>query len=150
MKKQEQAAVVRLVRHMKQLQAQIKTPYIGDASEEEVRRIIYLLFEFTRTPSYSLPSKHAIEQLVGLFRGCEARDYCYISRGELAAIIRKIAGEIGSDHRLLVILNKGYEEMTDNQLYDDGRWNYKPTPLYELLTDLHANPQMYGKDGERI
>ena len=141
---------MRLVRHMKQLQAQIEKPNTEHATEEEVRRIIYLLFEFTNKPTYRLPSKHDIEQLVGLFRGCEDREYGYISRGELAAIIRKIAEENGSDYQLLVILNRGHEKMTDNQLYDEGRWNYKPTQLYRLLVNLHANPQMYCRSGERV
>ena len=31
----------------------------------------------------------------------------------------------------------------DNELYDNGTWNYKPTAVTDLLTMLHTNPQMF-------
>lgn len=145
MKKSEQAAVVRLVRHMKQIQAQVAKPETGNATEEEVKKVIDLLWEWTPRASYRLPSKHIMENLVGLLRGCEDREYCYISRGEVAAIIRKMAEKPAG--RFMVVLNEGWRDMTDNQLYDDGKWNYKPTPLAGLLANLHMNPQMFNVDG---
>jgi hypothetical protein len=84
-----------------------------------------------------------MEKLVGLFRGCAERDYCYISRGDVARIIRRMHDTMFTEERpeLSIILNKGYENMTDTQLYDDGKWNYKETSLVELLWNMHANPQ---------
>ena len=141
--------MVRLVRHMKKLQAQIAKPERDNATEEEVRTIISLLWEWTMIPNQKLPSKHVMEKLVGMFRGCGDREYCYISRGELASIIRKLAKETSIGSSLMVILNKGWQDMTDNELYDNGRWNYRPTPLVELLFNIQANPQMFGRYGER-
>jgi hypothetical protein len=147
MTKSEQAAVVRLVRHMKQLQAQVAKPKRSDATEEEVKTLIELLWEWHPYPRYELPSKHVIEKLVGLMRGCEDREYCYISRGETAAVIRKMAENFDSGS--CVILSEGWRNMSDVELYDKGKWNYKPTPLVDLLFNLHANPQMFNRNGDR-
>lgn len=141
--------MVRLVRHMKKLQAQIARPETSDATEEEVRTIIGLLWEWTQTPNQKLPSKHVMENLVGLFRGCGDREYCYISRGGLASVIRRLADDRPFGGELSVILNDGWRDMTDNELYDDGRWNYRPTPLVELLANIHTNSQMFDRDGGR-
>ena len=82
-----------------------------------------------------------VENLVGLMRGCEAREYCYISKQDVARIIleesKKMLGH--------VILNKDADKMTDVQLYEDGKWNYKPTPLVELLWDMQANPNKFSE-----
>ena len=74
MKKSEQAAVVRLVRHMKQLQAQVAKPEVSNATDEEVLKLFELLWEWTPTPRHKLPSKHVIENLVGLMRGCQPHE----------------------------------------------------------------------------
>ena len=44
-----------------------------------------------------------------------------------------------------VILNNHADKMTDVQLYEDGKWNYKPTPLVELLWDMQANPNKFSE-----
>lgn len=142
MKKSEQAAVVRLVRHMKQLQAQVAKPEVSNATDEEVLKLLGLLWEWTPTPRHKLPSKHVIENLVGLMRGCQPREYCYISRGDVARIIREESKKLGLDHHLWVNLCKNADQMTDNELYDNGMWNYKPTALVDLLWNMHCNPQL--------
>lgn len=143
MKKSEQAAVVKLVRHMQQVQAQVAKPEISDATDEEVLMLFELFWEWTPTPRHQLPSKTVIENLVGLMRGCQPRDYCYISRGNVARIIREEAKKLDICRPLSVYLCKGAEEMTDNELYDNGTWNYKPTALVDLLWNMHCNPQLF-------
>jgi hypothetical protein len=145
MKKSEKAAVVRLVRHMKQLQAQVANPEVSDATDEEVLKLFELLWEWTPTPRHKLPSKHVIENLVGLMRGCQPREYCYISRGDVARIIRKEANNRGTSRPLSVCLNEDADQMTDNELYDNGRWNYKETGLVDLLWNMHCNPQLLSR-----
>ena len=139
MTKSEQAAVVRLVRHMQQLQEQVAKPEISDATDEEVLKLFELLWEWTPTPRYMLPSKHVIENLVGLMRGCEPRAYCYISRGDVARIIREESKKLGTGRPLSVHLCNDADKMTDNELYDNGKWNYKPTALVGLLWNMHCN-----------
>ena len=145
MKKSEKAAVVRLVSHMKQLQAQVANPEVSDATDEEVLKLFELFWEWTPTPRHKLPSKHVIENLVGLMRGCQPRDYCYISRGDVARIIRKEANNCGTSSPLSVCLNEDADQMTDNELYDNGRWNYKETGLVDLLWNMHCNPQLLSR-----
>ena len=142
MKKSEQAAVVRLVRHMQALQRQITKPSCNDATDEEVLKLFELLWEWTQTPRHELPSKTVIENLVGLMRGCQSREYCYISRGDVARIIREEAKKLGTGRPLSVYLCKDADQMTDNELYDNGTWNYKPTTLVDLLWNMHCNPQL--------
>jgi hypothetical protein len=142
MKKSEQAAVVKLVRHMKQLQAQVAKPSCKNATDEEVLKLFELLWEWTPTPRHKLPSKHVIENLVGLMRGCQPREYCYISRGDVARIIREESKKLGLGRPLSVNLCKNADQMTDNELYDNGTWNYKPTALVDLLWNMHCNPQL--------
>ena len=145
MKKSEKATVVRLVRHMKQLQTQVANPEVSDATDEEVLKLFELFWEWTPTPRHKLPSKHVIENLVGLMRGCQPRDYCYISRGDVARIIRKEANNCGTSSPLSVCLNEDADQMTDNELYDNGRWNYKETGLVDLLWNMHCNPQLLSR-----
>ena len=147
MRKSEEAAVVRLVRHMKMLQAQIAKPERSEATEEEVKRVIELLWEWTPQPLYDMPRKTLVEHLVALLRGCGDNEYCYISSDQLGAIIRKLASEPGDS--LTVVLGTGCGDMTDHQLYTFGKWNYKPTPLVDLLFDMQANPHMFNRDGNR-
>lgn len=142
MKKSEQAAVVKLVRHIKQLQAQVAKPEVSDATDEEVLKLFELLWEWTPTPRHKFPSKHVIENLVGLMRGCQPREYCYISRGDVARIIREEARKFGTGCPLSVHLCKDANLMTDNELYENGTWNYKPTALVDLLWNMHCNPQL--------
>lgn len=139
--------MVRLVRHMKTLQAKIAKPERSEATEEEVKRVIELLWEWTPSPVYDMPRKTLIEHLVALLRGCEYTEYCYISSDELGAIIRKMASEPGDS--LTVVLGDGCNDMTDHQLYTFGRWNYKPTPLVDLLFDMQANSHMFNRDGNK-
>ena len=142
MKKSEKAAVVRLVRHMKQLQAQVAKPEVSNATDEEVLKLFELFWEWTPTPRHKLPSKHVIENLVGLMRGCQPHEYCYISRGDVARIIREEAKKVGTGRPLSVHLCKNADKMTDNELYDNGTWNYKPTALVDLLWNMHCNSQL--------
>ena len=147
MRKSEEAAVVRLVRHMKTLQAKIATPERSEATEEDVKRVIELLWEWTPQPLYDLPKKNWIENLVALLRGCADTEYCYISSDQLGAIIRKLAIEPGDS--LTVVLGAGCGDLTDHQLYTFGKWNYKPTPLVDLFFNIQANPHMFNRDGQR-
>lgn len=89
MRKSEQAVVVRLVRHMQQLQRQISKPTAEWAKDEEVKTILGLLWEWTPNANQRLPSKHVIEQLVGLMRGCDERVPGYIGREKVAQILGK-------------------------------------------------------------
>lgn len=143
MKQNEKEAVVKLVRHMQELQRQITKPSYEDATDEEVLKLFELLWELTPSPRHKLPSKHVIENLVGLMRGCQPREYCYISRGDVARIIREESKKLGIGRPLSIILCKGADDMTDNELYDNGTWNYKETPLVDLLWNMHCNPQMF-------
>ena len=143
MRQNEKDAVVKLVRHMQGLQRQITKPSCEDATDEEVLNLFELLWEWTPSPRHKLPSKHVIENLVGLMRGCAPREYCYISRGEVAHIIREEAHQTDFGRPLSIILCKGADDMTDNELYDNGTWNYKETPLVDLLWNMHCNPQMF-------
>lgn len=145
MKQNEKAAVVKLVRHMQELQRQIAKPSREDATDEEVMKLFELLWEWTPTPRHNLPSKTVIENLVGLMRGCQPREYCYISRGDVARIIREESKKLGTGRQLSVILCKDADQMTDNELYDNGTWNYKPTALVDLLWNMHCNPQLIGE-----
>jgi hypothetical protein len=142
MKQNEKKAVVKLVRHMQGLQRQITKPSRENATDEEVLKLFELLWEWTPTPRHKLPSKHVIENLVGLMRGCQPREYCYISRGDVARIIREESKKLGLGRPLSVNLCKNADQMTDNELYDNGTWNYKPTALVDLLWNMHCNPQL--------
>ena len=142
MKQNEKEAVVKLVRHMQELQRQIAKPSREDATDEEVLKLFELFWEWTPTPRHKLPSKTAIENLVGLMRGCQPREYCYISRGDVARIIREESKKLGLGRPLSVNLCKNADQMTDNELYDNGTWNYKPTALVDLLWNMHCNPQL--------
>ena len=142
MKQNEKEAVVKLVRHMQELQRHAAKPSREDATDEEVLKLFELLWEWTPTPRHKLPSKHVIENLVGLMRGCQPREYCYISRGDVARIIREASKKPSICRPLSVNLCKGAKEMTDNELYDNGTWNYKPTALVDLLWNMHCNPQL--------
>ena len=141
MKQNEKEAVVKLVRHMQALQRQITKPSRENATDEEVLKLFELFWEWTPTPRHKFPSKHVIENLVGLMRGCQPRDYCYISRGGMARIIREESKKLGLGRPLSVNLCKNADQMTDNELYDNGTWNYKPTALVDLLWNIHCNSQ---------
>lgn len=143
MRQNEKEAVVKLVRHMQELQRLAAKPSREDATDEEVLKLFELLWEWTPTPRHKLPSKHVIENLVGLMRGCQPRKYCYISRGDVARIIREEAHQTDFGRPLSIILCKGADDMTDNELYDNGTWNYKEAPLVDLLWNMHCNPQMF-------
>ena len=148
MTKNEQAAVVRLLRRMNEMQRQISKPTTDDATDEEVLTLFRLFWTCKLKPVNVLPSKHVVERLVGWLRGCEDRDYCYISRGDVARIIR----EASKDTKGIltpVYLNDKAANMSDIELYYKGRWNYEPTPLVNLLLNVHANPQWYDSDGNR-
>lgn len=138
-KKAMTLAIVRLMRHIQSLQKQIKKPERSNATDEEVIALLKLLWEWTPQARYALPSKSAIENLVGLMRGCDSREYCYISRSDVARIIRKAKDEMG------IIFSKDSEEMNDVQLHNEGRWNYVETPLVDLLWNLHCNPSMFNE-----
>jgi len=150
MKKSEQAAVVRIIRHMQDLQRKISEPTIDDATEEEVLKILELFWEWTEKPNQYFPSKRVIERLVGLMRGCAPGEYGYISSSRLAEIIRKAATETPKGSLLSVKLSDGWRDMSLAKLYAGGFWNYCETPLVKLLYDLHCNPSMFGRDGERM
>ena len=141
MKQNEKEAVVKLVRHMQALQRQITKPSRKNATDEEVLKLFELFWEWTPTPRHKFPSKHVIENLVGLMRGCQPRDYCYISRGDVARIIREESKKLGLGRPPSVNLCKNADQMTDNELYDNGTWNYKPTALVDLLWNIHCNSQ---------
>lgn len=146
MRKNEEAAVVRLLRRMNEMQRQIKKPTTDDATDQEILTLIRLFWEYTPNARYPLPSKAVLEQLVGWLRGLEY-GYCYISCEDVARIIRK-----ASRYKSIispVILNAKAPEMTDLQLYEDGRWNYRETPLVELLFQLYLSSN-FNKNGERI
>ena len=143
MRQNEKDAVVRLVRHMQGLQRQIAEPTSDEATYEEVVQLIDMLWEWTPTPRHRLPSKHTVEMLVGLFRGCHPREYSYISRAEVARIIRKEANMFDNGSTLSVCLCKDADKMNNYELYDNGKWNYRETELVGLLFNLHANPQMF-------
>lgn len=140
MRKNEKQAVVNIIRHMQALQRQITKPSCDEATDEEVLKLLEMFWEWRPVPRYKLPSKHTIEKLVGLMRGCQPREYCYISRGDVARIIREEARRLHAEHDMAIDLNDGASNMTDNELYDNGRWNYRPTPLVDLLFQLHCNP----------
>lgn len=129
---------------MQHLQMQISSPTRDDATEEEVVNILSMLWEWTGAPNQPLPSKHKMEQLVGFFRGLERGGYCYISGAELAAIIRKYKGRSLLHDSLQVMLSQNVkDDWSDRQVYEDGRWNYKETPLAAMIFNLHCNPQMF-------
>ena len=83
-----------------------------------------------------------IENLVALMRGLE-HGYCYIGRQDVARIIRELADDNELGRSLSVRLGKGWRTMSDLELYEKGRWNYKRTPLVDLLYNLHCNPWMF-------
>ena len=143
MKQKEKDAVAKLVRHMQELQRQISEPSRDEATDEEVLKLFEMLWEWTPTPRYDLPSKHDIENLVGLMRGCHPRHYCYIRSGDVARIIREQQSPASSACRtgrmLSVRLCKGADKMTDKELYDKGKWNYRETELVSLLWEMHIN-----------
>jgi hypothetical protein len=147
MRKNEEAAVVRLLRKMNEMQRQIQKPTDDDgATDQEILTLIRLFWEYTPNARYPLPLATVLEPLVGWLRGLEY-GYCYISCEDVARIIRK-----ASRHKNIispVILNATAPEMTDLQLYEDGRWNYRETPLVELLFQLCLTSN-FDKDGERI
>ena len=142
MRKSERDAVLRLVRHMQDLQRQLVKPDAADATDKEIKTLFRLLWEWTDKPNQPMPSKHMLENLVGLMRGME-HGYCYVSRQDVARIIRELASDYGIGRALSVRLNRGWRTMTDLELYHKGRWNYKATPLVELLYNLHCNPYMF-------
>lgn len=139
MRKNEEEAVVNMMRHMQALQRQITKPSCAEATDEEVLKLLEMLWEWRPVPRYKLPGKHTIEQLVGFMRGCQRGGYCYISRGDVARIIREEARRPYAERNMAIDLNAGASNMTDNELYDNGRWNYRPTPLVDLLFQLHCN-----------
>lgn len=141
MTKNEKIAVVRLLRRMNEMQREIRKPTTDDATDEEVLKLFHLLWTFTPTPCYNLPGKHAVESLVGWLRGCQNGDYCYVSRCDVARIIRD-ASKSSESILSPVILNKGADKMTDSELYDHGKWNYKPTQLVDLLFNVYVNKTM--------
>lgn len=145
MKKSELSAVIKLVRHMQGLQRQITKPTTEDATDEEVEQLLQMLWEWMPRPNQPFPGKHTIENLVALMRGAENNNgYAYISRGDVARIIRNMAEKNALGSPMSVYLNKNYAEMTDDELYDNGRWNYRPTSLVKTLFDLHCNPHLFG------
>lgn len=148
MRKIEEAAVVRLLRKVNEMQRQIQKPTVEDATDEEVVTLFKLLWRWTPTPRYDLPSKHVVEKLVGWLRGCEGPDYCYISRQDVARIIRAAAKDSKSSLSV-VYLNPDAGEMDDTKLYSQGKWNFKPTPLVDLLFNVYANPRLFDRDGNR-
>jgi hypothetical protein len=116
-------------------------PSDEDATDPEVLKLFELLWEWTPYPRYELPRKSVVEELVGLMRGCEPRRYGYISRESVARIIREAAKKRGMGGPLSVYLCEDSVMMTDVELYEKGKWNYKPTPLVDLLWNMHCNPQ---------
>ena len=148
MNKNEEAVIVRLLRRMNEMQLQIQKPTVDDATDEEVRTLLKIFWKWTPHPRYDLPSKHTIEKLVGWLRGCQDGAYCYVSRCDVARIIRDSSK---SYNNILspVILNKGADKMTDSELYDHGKWNYAPTPLVNLVFNVYVNSNIFDRDGNR-
>ena len=134
MTKKDKEVVAKLVRHMQGLQRQITKPTAEDATDEEVLKLFKLFWEWTPNAKFTIPSKHAIENLVGLMRGFDG--YCYINRQDVARIIRAKAASMEWEG-LSIHLCKDADKMTDVELYEDGKWNYKPTAFVDMLLDLH-------------
>lgn len=136
MKQSEREVFAKLIRHMQKLQRQIAKPTNDDATDEEVITLFDILWEWTPNPRYSLPSKTTIENLVALMRGIEDKGYCYISREDVARIIRQESKK-RIERPLFVILNAGADKMSDTELYDSGKWNYRESPFVTMLWDLY-------------
>lgn len=126
--------VVRLMRHLQSLQTKINQPSTVDATEEEVLTLFSLLWEWTSQPKYPLPSKSDIEHLVALFRGCAQQEYAYISGERVAQIIRKSSGNLG------VRIGKNEAQMSDQDFYRKGHWNYRPSSFVSFLSNIQRNP----------
>ena len=137
MTKNEKVAFAKLVRHMQDLQRQIAKPTHKDATDKEVVALLGMFWEWTPFPRYNLPSKTTIENLIGLMRGLTDGGYCYISRGDVARVIRNESKKNYKERSMLVILNTSSDKMTDTELYDNGKWNYKETPIVKMLWDIH-------------
>ena len=146
MTKSEQTALEKIIRRMVQMQRQIRKPDREDVTEDELEIIIDLLWEWTPTANQELPSKHKIEKLTSLLRGCKAGGYCYISRITVAHYIRNISKKTGIGP---ILFNEGADKMTDAQLYYHGRWNYKETPMVDLLFNIQSNPQMFNLENTK-
>ena len=143
MRQNEKEAVVKLVRHIQELQRRLAKPRCENATDEEVLKLFELLWEWTPTPCQPLPRKHVIESLVGLMRGCQPREYCYISSGDVVRIIRDAARSPHTGRLLPVFINSRAGNMTDTEFYRDGMWNYRETEFVNLLWNMHCNPQLF-------
>lgn len=133
MNRSEKKAVCRLIQHMQQLQRRVATPTNDDASDEEVKNLFAILWERTPHANNPLPRKSKVEKLVGIMRGMNGGYYAYISRQDVARIIRELAKTADMGSPMHVHLNRDCNDMTDVELYEDGRWNYKETSLVNLL-----------------
>lgn len=141
MRKNEKMAVVRLVRYMQQLQCKLKEPSSADdVTDEEVLDILSVLWEWTPYPKHPMPNKHMLERFVGLFRGFHERTYCYMYREDVARIIKEEYAKPPTQKKLLNIqFNVHPDSMSLTGLYEVGKWNYKQTPLADLLWDMYCN-----------
>ena len=55
----------------------------------------------------------------------------------VARIIREEAKRNDIGRPLHVKLSTYDDTMSDNDFYDNGKWNYKATPLVDMLIDIH-------------
>lgn len=141
MRKNEKMAVVRLVRYMQQLQCKLKEPSSADdVTDEEVLDILSVLWQWTPNATHQMPNKHMLECFVGLFRGFHERTYCYMRGEDVARIVKEEYAKHSTQKKLPNIrFDVHPDSMSLTELYEFGKWNYKPTPLADLLWDMYCN-----------
>lgn len=141
MRKEEIAALVRLVQHMQKLQREIKEPNTSDnVTSEEVLNILSILWEWTPRATYRIPHKHVLECFVGMFRGFPKREYCYLSAEKVVQILKDGSEKCVANKKLPDIKFSINPNTIDaKEFYEEGKWNYRPTPLVSLLFGMYCN-----------
>lgn len=138
MTKDEKKVAIRLLRLLRS-QRRIINPILtrADPMDCEVLDLLDLLWEWTPSPRYDIPSKHKIEKLVACMRGLTG-GWAYISASDVARIIKdqaqkRLRGEEGK--RLQVYLTQKSYGMEGLDFYYNAKWNYKPTEYIDLFLE---------------
>ena len=126
---------------MQKLQREIKEPNTSDnVTSEEVLNILSILCEWKPRAIYRVPNKHVLEFFVGMFRGFQKREYCYLSAEKVVQILKDESGNCLANKKLPNIKFSINPNTVDaKEFYENGKWNYRPTPLVSLLFGMYCN-----------
>ena len=143
MTRNELEVVGRIIDHATALQRELtaiktgKAPSNEDATDEELVNVLKMFWTWQAGAALPFPRKHVLEKLVGIMRGC-TEGYAYVSGAQVARILRQEFEKDLPDRKLRGLkLRRGYQDMTDKDLYYEGRCNYRMSPIVQSVLEAY-------------